>query len=140
MGTNIAQRMYEKRKSFLTQSSTSTRFWNEESTCGSVLFLGPIQIYLDKSGAILKACSIVSYTVYITLLNFSAKFLRTLISSGRSCARCLSVSLDDTDILVSQNKTRSLRMSILHRSIKRLLAPLSASFSWRFSCPDSNNV
>ena len=101
-------------------------------------FLGPVQLFSDKSVTTSSPKSLTFYPAQATFLNFTTQFKRELVQSGMTKVAFLPVYLDSSG---NETKTtRPLRMKLLHRALEKAFENLEDAAWKSIGFKDANGI
>ena len=118
----------------IMQSSRAEVYWDSSGNN----FIGPVQLYSDKSMVTLSAKSLTFYPLHVTLLNFKNEFRRSLIQRGETKVAFLPVYMYDAG--GNAIRGRETKMKLLHKAIEMTLEPLFLTCWTGFSFFDMDGV
>ena len=110
--------------------------------------MGYIQLFTDKSKTTLKSKGLVAYPVHLTFQNFTCTSRRKIIMDDRTLLGYHPVTLfpvennsgNDYYVTTSSSSGRTTRVSIVHQSLKLMLAFLQNAVETGFICTDASNI
>lgn len=115
-------------------------YWRDDWYDIGESFVGLGQLYSDKSQASLKPDAFTFYPLHITMFNFPEYIRRNLIVKGMTTVAYLPIAFSSTEMEGNYYAERSERLSMVQKTISKVLEPLTSRAEVGFPCQTNDNV